>query len=113
MKDGSYRYGIEMTVPLGRRYGQLELRIDGGSVQGVLTMFNRAVPIEGGQCAGSAIQFNGAMRTLSALFHYIARGRVSAHFIELDFDTERGSYHALGTSKAARGRAKNFEDDCL
>lgn len=96
MKDGSYRYSLEMTVPLGKRNGSLEIRILGKNMIGFLTMFTDTQPITCGICTGNGISFQGEMKTLAETIHYIAEGTISQSQIQLVFHTERGDYPASG-----------------
>ena len=97
MKDGIYRYVIEMTAPLGKRKGELELIVKDRLVNGFLTMFTNTIPITQALMSGNRIHFNGEMSTLAGAFSYEAEGTVSKSKIELLFRTDSGDYPAVGT----------------
>ena len=96
MKDGAYQYSVNMTVPLGKRNGGLDIHIDKNVVKGFLTMFTETLPILHGSCERNEIKFSGKMKTLLNTFSYTAEGTVSETEINLMFHTERGDYPALG-----------------
>lgn len=104
MKDGTYRYSLEMTTPLGQRRGNLELVVHGQLVDGALTMFTRTLPILGGRWEGNHISFAGDMKTLAELIPYIAEGTVTGSRIDMLFTTRRGSYPAVGRQEIAAQR---------
>lgn len=96
MKNGTYRYSIEMSAPIGLRRGALELMIRGGAVGGSLTLFRQTRDISSGGCRGGSIRFAGEMRTLMYSLPYTADGTVSDSAVELVFRTEKGCFPATG-----------------
>lgn len=96
MKAGTYRYKLEMTVPLGKRNGYLDLTIRDNSAEGFLTMFTNTLAIAAGTCQGNRLSFCGKMKTLLSTISYKASGKVTRSQIELVFHTERGDYPATG-----------------
>lgn len=96
MKDGAYQYNVNMTVPLGKRNGELDIHINKNVVKGFLTMFTERLPILHGSCEGNVIKFSGKMKTLLNTFSYTAAGTVSETEINLLFHTEQGDFPALG-----------------
>ena len=83
MKDGPYHYMLEMTVPLGKRNGRLDIEIRSGTVTGYLTMFTDTQPISGGTQTGNGISFAGVMRTLARPIPYTAEGIRMAEIMPL------------------------------
>lgn len=96
MKNGTYRYGITMSVPLGKRNGDLYINLTDDRVYGNLTMFTETLPIREGNCTGNKITFSGEMKTLMNTFSYVADGVIELEQIELLFHTERGDFPAVG-----------------
>lgn len=96
MRDGIYRYALEMTVPLGKRNGSLEIEILGRTVTGFLTMFADTQRITSGICSGNGISFLGEMKILAETIPYVAEGTIFHDQIQLVFHTERGDYPATG-----------------
>lgn len=96
MRDGTYRYALEMTVPLGKRNGSLEIQILNQKVTGFLTMFTDTQRIARGICTRNEISFLGEMKALAESIPYRAEGTVSHKQIQLVFHTERGDYPAAG-----------------
>ena len=96
MKDGTYQYAVEMTVPLGKRNGRLDLHICKGLVDGALTMFTRVQPIANGSCSGRWICFTGQMRTTLNTISYTAEGTITQAALKLVFYTPQGDYQAVG-----------------
>ena len=101
MRDGNYQYAVLMTVPLGKRNGELEVTIHQNAVEGFLTMFTVTLPITKGVCDGNQIRFAGSMKTLQSMFPYEATGTISQTQIDLVFHTERGDYPAIGQRRTA------------
>lgn len=96
MENGTYSYELEMTTPLGKRRGNLELSQYGGLLNGVLTMFTRTTPIQDGKCIGNHISFRGDMNTLMKLLPYRAEGDLWENTLVLQITTEQGQYPAKG-----------------
>lgn len=99
----SYKYALEMAVPLGKRTGTLKLHIQGRDVTGNLTLFMRTTDIRAGTYDNGTVDFQGTMQTLTKTMPYTAHGTLTRRTIVLDFDTERGSYHAVGLSDRTAG----------
>lgn len=89
-------FRIEMKVPLGVRRGALELDVDGKNIGGTLTMFAHTTEICSVIMERGNVEFSGLMKTLGYSMNYIARGTLNRHGAELDFETEKGTYHAVG-----------------
>lgn len=106
MKDGSYQYSVKMTVPIGPRYGRLELKILGGEAGGFLTMFSKRLPILEGSCRGDVIRFSGEMKTLYYSMPYTAEGTVNDRFLTVVFCTDKGRFPADGTAVAGDEKEK-------
>lgn len=104
MKDGTYRYSLEMTTPLGQRRGNLEITVHDQAVDGELTMFTRKEPILRGRCEGSRITFTGDMKTLTERIPYCAEGTVNGSRIDILFTTGKGNYSAVGRQEIAGQR---------
>ena len=64
MKNGTYKYALEMMVPLGKRRGLLELKVSNNKVGGFLTMFTQRLPLETAILNGTELSFAGEMKTL-------------------------------------------------
>ncbi|MGN0968688.1 MAG: hypothetical protein ACI4O3_05400 [Oscillospiraceae bacterium] len=96
MKAGTYRYKLEMTVPLGTRNGYLDLTICDNIAEGFLTMFTNTLAIGAGTCRGNQLSFCGKMKTLLSTISYRASGTVTRSQVDLVFHTERGDYPATG-----------------
>ncbi|MGN1315853.1 MAG: hypothetical protein ACI4VW_02210 [Acutalibacteraceae bacterium] len=109
MKNGFYEYSIEMTVPLGKRRGILELNINDKIAEGFLTMFTNKLPINNGYCCCGRISFVGEMQTLRSTFKYTAEGILNKSRIDLIFNTENGNYSAVGKQIAVKRRTKDIE----
>lgn len=97
MKNGTYRYDLNMQTPLGRRRGKLELIIEKNWINGCLTMFTRTVPIRSSVLTGNQISFEGEMITVMNRLPYKAKGTVSVSGVELTLTTPKGEYPVLGT----------------
>ncbi len=106
MKDGTYRYHLEMSTPLGIRRGNLQLVVLAQRAEGKLTMFTRTLPIVNGHCGENRIRFCGEMRTLASRIPYSAEGilKSGASRMELVFITAQGAYSAVGSLEAAGKR---------
>lgn len=96
MENGTYRYDLEMSTPLGKRRGSLELMVWGNGLNGYLTMFTRTVPIRSGQRFGQRIYFDGDMKTMMKTLPYEAEGTVSNSGVDLLISTEQGAYPVTG-----------------
>lgn len=96
MKAGTYRYKLEMTVPLGKRNGFLDLTICDNIAEGFLTMFTNTLAIAAGTCRGNQLSFCGKMKTLLSTIPYKASGTVTRSQVRLTFHTEEGDYPATG-----------------
>lgn len=95
----SFRYEIEMKVPLGTRTGSLELCVQNGAVTGSLTLFMKTTGISAGTYHNGNVAFRGTMQTLADTLHYSAHGTIQKRLADLEFITDRGSYHVTGTAK--------------
>ena len=96
MENGTYRYDIEMSTPLGARRGNLELIVWNDFLNGYLTMFTRTIPIQNGKCFGNKVSFGGDMKTLMNMLPYQANGTLSPTGVELMIETQQGTYHTKG-----------------
>ena len=102
MKDGIYHYSVRMSVPIGPRYGALELNISDGTAGGFLTMFSKRLPILEGSCCGGILRFSGEMRTMLYPLSYTAEGTVSGQTLRVVFHTEKGCFPAEGSAVTDR-----------
>ena len=102
MDNGTYCFELEMSTPLGKRRGNLELMVWGDFLNGYLTMFTRTIPIQNGKRDGKQISFSGDMKTLMSTLPYRAQGSINASCLELEFVTERGKYPVSGVLTEAR-----------
>ena len=96
MENGTYKYDLEMSTPLGKRRGNLELTVDKDILNGCLTMFTRTIPIKEGKVCGSSITFSGTMQTLMSTLLYHAQGSISSSVMQMEFDTDHGHFPASG-----------------
>ena len=96
MRNGTYRYALEMQVPLGKRRGELELKVSNNRICGFLTMFTGRLPIESATIKGNELTFTGEMKTLISTFSYTAIGTLGSRAIELSFNTDKDMYPAVG-----------------
>ena len=53
-----------------------------------------------GSCERGIIEFDGCMKTLGYTMKYHASGKITKRHIELDFDTDKGRFHANGEQDA-------------
>lgn len=102
MENGTYKYDLEMSTPLGKRRGNLELMVWGDFLNGTLTMFARTIPIKDGKRNGRKVSFQGDMKTLMKMLPYQAEGTVQTSGIELTFETEQGTYPVTGVLTETR-----------
>lgn len=98
MRNGKYLYSIKMTVPIGFRYGRLELNIHGDTVGGALTLFGQTRPILNGIFKDGNIRFAGEMKTLMYALLYTAAGTVNETSLNLNFRTGKGCFPATGAA---------------
>ena len=96
MENGTYRYDLEMSTPLGKRRGSLELMVWGGFLNGYLTMFTRTIPIRDGRWEGQDLAFAGDMKTFLKTLPYKAHGTLTHSGLELVIATEQGDYPVTG-----------------
>lgn len=103
MKNGTYKYDLEMNTPLGKRRGNLKLIVWNNFLNGYLTMFNRTFPIKEGMLDGNEVCFSGDMKTLMNMLPYKAQGNTNVSGITLMIETTRGNYPATGVLTGVRG----------
>jgi len=96
MVNGTYRYDLVMSTPLGKRHGSLELMVWNHFLNGYLTMFTRTIPIRDGRVDDREIFFSGDMKTLMNEISYQAKGLLSENGVTLTVSTERGQYPVYG-----------------
>lgn len=102
MENGTYKYDLEMSTPLGRRRGNLELMVWGDFLNGYLTMFTRTIPIRSGKCDGNKIIFEGDMKTLMNMIAYHAEGTVTQSGVSMVLSTQQGEYRVTGVLTDAK-----------
>jgi len=102
MENGTYKYDLEMSTPLGKRRGNLELIVWKDFLNGYLTMFTRTFPIREGKLDGSNVAFSGEMKTLMNLLSYKAQGAANASGITLMIETNQGRYPVTGVLTEVR-----------
>lgn len=102
MENGTYKYDLEMSTPLGKRRGNLELMVWGDFLNGTLTMFTRTFPIRDGRRSGGSILFHGDMKTLMKMLPYQAEGTLLSSGIELTIETDQGKYPVTGVLTEVR-----------
>ena len=102
MDNGTYKYDLEMSTPLGKRRGNLELIVWKDFLNGYLTMFTRTFPIREGKLDGSNVAFSGEMKTLMNLLSYKAQGAANASCITLIIETNQGRYPVTGVLTEVR-----------
>ena len=96
MDNGTYQYDLEVSTPLGKRRGNLELMVWGDFLNGTLTMFTRTIPIRSGKRDGNAISFEGDMKTLMNMIAYHAEGTVTHSGVNMVISTQQGDYPVTG-----------------
>ena len=96
MKNGTYKYALEMIVPLGKRRGLLELKVSNNRVGGFLTMFTQRLPLETAILSGSELSFTGEMKTLMYPMKYNATGTIDRNTLKLSFNTDKGVFPTTG-----------------
>jgi len=102
MENGTYKYDLEMSTPLGKRRGNLELILWKDFLNGYLTMFTRTFPIREGKLDGSKVAFSGEMKTLMNMLPYKAQGSASSSGITLTIETNQGRYSVTGVLTEVR-----------
>jgi len=102
MENGTYKYDLEMSTPLGKRRGNLELIVWKDFMNGTLTMFTRTFPIREGKLDGSKVAFSGEMKTLMNMLPYKAQGSASSSGITLTIETNQGRYSVTGVLTEVR-----------
>ena len=85
-----------MDVPRGIRRGRLLIEIFGNIVRGRLEMFSNITDIITGTYKNGRVEFEGKMKTLMYSMNYHASGRITKSHAELDFETDKGLFHASG-----------------
>ena len=85
-----------MSMPRGIRRGRLLIEIIGDLVRGRLEMFRNMTEIISGSCERGRIEFDGCIKTLGYTMKYHASGKITKRHIELDFDTDKGRFRAIG-----------------
>lgn len=103
MENGTYFYALEMSTPLGRRRGYLELIVWENFLNGYLTMFTRTFPIQNGKRSGSHISFDGNMKTMMKSLSYQAEGKITGNKLSLVMATENGHYSVVGQLTEQKG----------
>lgn len=103
MENGSYLYAVEMSTPLGKRRGQLELIVWENFLNGYLTMFTRCFPIQNGKRSGNHVSFQGEMKTIMKSLSYQAEGKIAGKKISLVLTTDSGSYQTTGFLTGEKG----------
>ena len=103
MENGSYLYAIEMSTPLGRRRGFLELIVWGNFLNGYMTMFTRCFPIQNGKRSENHISFQGEMKTMMKSLPYQAEGKITGNKISLVLATDSGRYQVSGVLAGEKG----------
>ena len=94
--EKQYTYRLEMSVPHGVRHGELTLDVGDKGVGGTLMMFAHTTDILSGSFEHGLVEFSGLMRTLGYSMSYTAKGKIDKKSADLDFVTEKGTYHAVG-----------------
>ncbi len=90
------KYNIEMTVPIGIRYGTLSFTEENGILCGMLELFRHSEPFEGTLGEDDTIEFVGKMVTLRHTFCYKAKGKIINTKIELEVWGERNHFFISG-----------------
>ena len=106
--ERQYTYRLEMSVPHGVRHGELTLDVGDKGVGGTLMMFAHTTDILSGRFEHGLVEFSGLMRTLGYSMSYTAKGKIDKKSADLDFVTEKGTYHAVGrTGLCLIGKIRN------
>ncbi len=101
--EGTHRYAIETSMPLGRRRGTLEIHILEQSVNGVLDLLGRLNPFQAGVYRDGQLFFSGQLITPLYILQYNASGRISESRVEFDMETRKGRLHTTGVAIAPKG----------
>lgn len=107
MRDGTYRYVIEMQAPLGPRTGELWLQLVREQLSGTLTLFRKTSPVLGKRAPDGSAELQGTMYTLISSIDFKAIGRMTETGLNMDFVTDRGTFPTTGTptpQNANKGR---------
>lgn len=96
MRDGTYRYAIEMQAPLGPRTGELWLQLAREQLSGTLTLFRKTSPVLGKRAPDGKAELWGTMYTLMSAIEFEAIGRMTETGLSMDFVTDRGTFPTTG-----------------
>ncbi len=102
MVNGRYYYDLTMTTPLGKRKGALELAVEDNFVNGVLTMFARAISLRKGRLEGHNICFEGDIQVFQRNIPYRANGAICKNDVYFQLATDQGNYPVVGKLSQAR-----------
>ena len=78
----SRSYDVELNTMLGKRCGQLRLRLFEGSLSGVLCLMKSENPIHGRTFADGTCSLTGSIRTRMGVYPFDGRGLLLAERIE-------------------------------
>ncbi|MDO4633727.1 MAG: hypothetical protein Q4B01_07715 [Eubacteriales bacterium] len=70
------KYEVELTTPLGKRRGNMDLTFEDGKVEGVLCLFRNSEPVTGWIKADGSCALQGEFHTLLNKYSYDATGKI-------------------------------------
>ena len=88
-------YDVELTVPLGLRYGELNLDIQGDVVNGTIDILGCKTKVEG-VLVKNRIQLQGVLKTKVRDIHYVGEGIMSNETIEMQLRSGTRFYDMKG-----------------
>ena len=96
------RYDVLLHTPIGKRKGEMNIKIENGTLIGFLSLFGNTEPIEGmvderGQCS-----LCGKFTTLMKSVMFQANGRIQSDRLQLAMLCDSGSYQLEGTPSSAK-----------
>ena len=94
-----------MEVPLGQRIGALELRQQGQSFTGMLTMFGCARPVSGTLDAQGICRLSGQLQTRFHCHAFQAEGTLTGQQLALTLRGKFGVYTMTGIPKSDQQEA--------
>ena len=95
-------YDVFLHTPIGKRKGEMNIKIENGMLFGFLSLFGNTEPIEGTVDESGHCSVCGKFTTLMKSVMFQAKGRIHSDRLQLAMLCDSGSYQLEGTPSNAK-----------
>lgn len=92
-------YDVLLHTPIGKRKGEMKVKIENGKLIGFLSLFGNTEPIEGSVDENGDCALHGKFITLLKPVDFTAVGTICRDDLQFILKGESGTYKLMGSSQ--------------